>query len=313
MKQLSRQSGEATSSIPPKLAREAWTAAQDVPWRAVGRIGVLLRAMLGRRTECPLGILTYHRVAWPITGLPRPEHNVAPSRFRMQIEGLVSRGFDFWPLSKVLACRDSGEDVPPRTVVITFDDAYESVYTNAWPILRELQVPATVFISTAYLDSDEPFPFDEWGMRFAGQVPRPYYRSLRREQCEEMWDDGLIEIGAHTHTHKDCRGRPDAFFEDLQTSVAIVREMLEVERVPFSFPFGRPQTGHAADDLAEAARRSGVTCGLTTEAVAVDPKSDPFTWGRFTAFSFDSGATLAGKLDGWYSWAPRLLSRLAWR
>jgi len=231
----------------------------------------------------------------------------------MQVKGLLSRGFSFWPLSKVLSYRDSGEAIPARTVVLTFDDAYETVYTNAWPLLKELQLPAAVFIATAFLDSDDPFPFDAWGTRFSDCAPGLSYRPLRREQCLEMCADGLVEIGAHTHTHQDFHGRPDAFLDDMQVCVGVLREMLGVQDFTFSFPFGRLESGHAGEELRDAAREAGVPCALTTEAECIDPASDPFTWGRFTAFPFDSDATLAAKLDGWYSWAPQLLRRLSQR
>ena len=45
---------------------------------------------------------------------------------------------------------------------ITFDDGFENNYVNAWPVLKELNLPATIFVATKYLDSDVPFPFDDW-------------------------------------------------------------------------------------------------------------------------------------------------------
>jgi cell division protease FtsH len=60
--------------------------------------------------------------------------------------------------------------------------------------------------------------------------------------------------------------------------------------------------GFAGADLAQAARRTGVTCGLTTEIELVDPAADPFTWGRVEAVESDSAATCAAKLSGWYNW-----------
>jgi hypothetical protein len=122
---------------------------------------------------------------------------------------------------------------------------------------------------------------------------------------------GLVRIGAHTHTHADFRGQPQALLADLQTCVEVVRPRFGVEDVPFAFPFGRRALGYVSDELVGAARASGVTCALTTEASLVDPRSDPFGWGRFNAYDWDTGATLAARLEGWYGWAPRLQERLA--
>jgi peptidoglycan/xylan/chitin deacetylase (PgdA/CDA1 family) len=125
-----------------------------------------------------------------------------------------------------------------------------------------------------------------------------------------MLETGLIEIGAHTHTHADFRGRPFDFERDLRISVDAVQELFSQEEVSFAFPYGSRYAGFAADEMVDAARRTGVTCGLTTECATVDLHSDPFTWGRFNAFPWDTAATLAAKCSGWYGWAPRLKQHL---
>jgi peptidoglycan/xylan/chitin deacetylase (PgdA/CDA1 family) len=219
-------------------------------------------------------------------------------------------GFQFWPLRRLLLHHAKGLPVPPRTVAVTFDDGFESVYVHAWPVLRELQIPATVFLATAYMDGDDPFPFDPWGATHPGLIPPSSYRPLRWDQCRKMQSAGLVDLGAHTHTHRDFRGRAEQFEEDLATCVKVLRQQLHVEEVSFAFPFGRRHTGFSGDELMDAARRAGVTCGLTTEAELVDVQSDPFGWGRFNVYDFDTGETVAAKLEGWYSWAPRLQSWL---
>ena len=283
----------------------------DLGMRAVGRACVGVNRLLGSRAGGALGIITYHRITPEIRGVPKPQHNVPPHRFRQQLDGLLRRGFAIWPLSRVLEYRASGATVPPRTVVVTFDDGFESVYTDAWPILRELQVPATLFLTTAYLDSSDPFWFDRWGRLFRDRVPPESYRPLSSAQCQEMARHDLVELGAHTHTHQDFRGREADFRKDLQVSVDIVRASFGQRNVPFAFPFGAVHQGYARGDLATAARLAGVVCGLTTQSVLVDVRSDPFRWGRFTAFPWDTAETLAAKLHGWYSWAPRLRQRVA--
>src|SRR5436190_18450008 len=136
--------------------------------RVAGEAGVGLNGLLGSRAALPLGILIYHRVSPLVEGVPRPSMNVPPRRFLEQLAGLLKRGFRFCPLRQVLDRHDRGEEVPPRTVVVTFDDGFENVRTRAWPVLRELGIPATVFVCTAYLDSAAPFPFDTWGLAYQG-------------------------------------------------------------------------------------------------------------------------------------------------
>lgn len=279
--------------------------------RVVAEISAGLRRLSRRRVGDPVGILTYHRIASRVPGLPEPLYNVPPKRFRKQLTGLLARGFEFWPLRKVLDHRAAGTPIPSRVLVVTFDDGFETVYSNARPVLRELRIPATVFINTAYVDTDAPFPFDAWGMAHRDRVPIETYRPLSWAQCLEMADDPLVEFAAHTHTHQDFRNRAEAFALDLETSVEIVRRRFSQQDVMFAFPYGNSKSGFAGGELADAARRTGVICALTTDAETVDPESDPFDWGRFHVFSWDRPATLAAKVEGWYRWAPRLRRTVA--
>ena len=185
--------------------------------RVAGRIAAFLNRIAGGRTSAKLGILTYHRVAEHIAGLPAPLHNVSPARFREQIQGLLDRGFEFWPLRRVLECHRNGCVIPSGTVTVTFDDGFASVYTEAFATLREFSIPATVFINTGYIDGDDPFPFDAWGVAHQQAAPAEAYRPLSTEECLAMQASGLVEIGAHTHTHADHRGYPGKISEGRTT------------------------------------------------------------------------------------------------
>ena len=299
--------GEMTSPVAHRLG----LSPADAGKRAAGLIASGLHRAFGARDAGRPGIFVYHRVADPVRGVPTPTINVPPARFRAQLAGLLARGFVARSLTDLLGRHEAGEPVPPRTFVVTFDDGYENVYTRAFPVLRELNVPATVFVNTAFLDQDQPFPFDAWGRECAGAAPAEAYRPLTVAQCREMAAGGLIEIAAHTHTHDDFRGRPDALRADLHTCVAAIRAQFGSDRVTFAFPYGRKALGYVNAELLQAARDAGAAGALTTEAELVDPRSDPFGWGRFNAYHWDTAATLAAKLAGWYGWAPRLHERMA--
>jgi peptidoglycan/xylan/chitin deacetylase (PgdA/CDA1 family) len=266
----------------------------------------VLGTTLGRRVPEACGILLYHRVAPPAPAAPAPPWNVTPARFAQQLAGLLARGFHPWPLAGLLAHRREGRVVPPGTFVVTFDDGFESVYRHAWPVLRRHAVPATVFVSTAYLDQDEPFPFDHWAVTHRGDLPPEAFRPLRTWQCEAMARSGLVTLGAHTHTHRDLRNDPGEFARDVARSVDVLRARFGVQDVDFAYPFGKPSAGHCGPALVAAARRAGVRCGLTTESRTVDVRTDPYRWGRFTVYPCDTPRTLAGKLSGWYDWIPAL-------
>jgi peptidoglycan/xylan/chitin deacetylase (PgdA/CDA1 family) len=238
----------------------------------------------------------YHRVAPRIAGAAPPTWNVTPERFRRQLEGLLSRGYQPWPLRRALDCRRANEPIPRRVFVVTFDDGYQSVYHNAWPILKELSVPATVFVVTSYLDADCPLTSDDWQAAGSADVPATAWKPLSTSQCAEMIEHGLMEVGSHTHTHGLFCGRTEAFFSDLACSLDVLRESLGVEQASFAFPFGSYDS-----ELVAVARHSGVACALTTDQELVSPRADPFAWGRFTTTERDTAATMMLKLSGWYT------------
>lgn len=110
-----------------------------------------------------LRILAYHR----ITPLPDPDTydfdleliSASPERFREQMQMLRQR-FRPMRLSDVATMIDAGEEIPADAVVVTFDDGYDDNYHVAFPILRELGVPATFFVSTGHIDSGKPYAYD---------------------------------------------------------------------------------------------------------------------------------------------------------
>lgn len=245
----------------------------------------------GPRHPQAFGILTYHRVADGV-GRDPALLNVTPRRFRRQLAGLLRLGYEPWPLRRLVDSHTRGEAIPRRAFAVVFDDGYADTYYHAWPVLRELKVPATVFLATAYLDSEQRFPFDDWSTDGAANS-----RPLTTDQCREMQSSGVIDLGSHTHQHADFRRRADQFAADLRESLTLLEKRFQITAAAFSFPYG-----YVEPESVAAARRLGVSCGLTAECELVTPAQDPFHWGRFGATQLDTPLSLAAKLDGWYSW-----------
>ncbi|MDZ7616874.1 MAG: polysaccharide deacetylase family protein, partial [Patescibacteria group bacterium] len=234
----------------------------DYVKRIAGRAAAGLHMALPGLHAGRAGILVYHRTAPCPPGLPEPAWNVSPERLRRQLSGLGRCGFRFIALRQAVDAWEQGHALTPGTVVVTFDDVVESAYRHAWPSLEELGGPATLFLSTAYLDSSEPFPFDEWGNACRDRAPAELYRPIRVEQLRAMLASGLIEIGAHTHTHGNFSGASQAFERDLRTCLDYLERVFGLERPFFAYPFGRIDHGTAAGSLETAARKAGVRCAL---------------------------------------------------
>jgi peptidoglycan/xylan/chitin deacetylase (PgdA/CDA1 family) len=106
----------------------------------------------------PLRVLTYHRID-SYHGDPlrdRPELTVTPEQFQFQMR-TIAKSFHVVSLSQVLEAADGGRPLPVCAVLFTFDDAYSNVGTVAWPIMRELGVPATIFVPTGFPELSKRF------------------------------------------------------------------------------------------------------------------------------------------------------------
>lgn len=122
-------------------------------------------------------VLTYHRVDYPDA---HPELDptligATPELFDEQMRYLVSH---YHPLSMPELLQAHRHDrhvcLPPRAVLVTFDDAYTDFAQYAWPILKRHGIPATLFVPTAFPDHPERvFWWDQ------------LYHTLRTAQCQE--------------------------------------------------------------------------------------------------------------------------------
>lgn len=146
---------------------------------ARGPVGAAAAAALDRllpRRRGVLTILTYHRVDEPAA---RPDLmpsliSATPDGFAAQM-AMVARQFDPVGLPDVIAALDQPERLPPRAVLVTFDDGYRDFATHAWPALQSAGVPATLFVATAVADDPSaPFWWDRlWSAIWRAPGPDP--------------------------------------------------------------------------------------------------------------------------------------------
>lgn len=127
--------------------------------RPDGLIAVLVRLGLGRlldrlRGESRLTVLAYHRVApWQDPGFNsfKPVVSATPAVFEQQM-ALVASSFSVVSLDALGRFISGEADLPPRALLITFDDGYLDNYRNAFPVLRRHGIPAAVFLLTGAID-----------------------------------------------------------------------------------------------------------------------------------------------------------------
>ncbi len=135
-----------------KLLKGAALAAINTP--AFARSLALLERQQGEARNL-LRVLTYHRVDDPArcAGV-YPRIMVSPREFEQQMHYVAAR-YTVISMAELMDAVQGAGALPPRSLLITFDDAYVDFAENAWPILRGLGLPATLFVPTAFPDHPE--------------------------------------------------------------------------------------------------------------------------------------------------------------
>jgi peptidoglycan/xylan/chitin deacetylase (PgdA/CDA1 family) len=199
-------------------------------------------------------ILGYHGVAASRRRDDLSMLLVAPERFRAQLALLRSAGFRFVTMAEL--AREAGGGTPaPGLAAITFDDGMRNNHEVALPILRELGIPATVYVTIGFIDGMSPWitAGADGAMMNAQQV---------RELAQAGW-----ELGAHTMTHPDMATLDyDSCLKEISDSRRALEEIAGARVETFAYPFG--SYGPAA---IAAARDSGMIAAVTTGSGSWDP------------------------------------------
>jgi peptidoglycan/xylan/chitin deacetylase (PgdA/CDA1 family) len=175
-----------------KALRRAAAAVAQVA--AASRLLDLLERAGGEDSRI-LRILTYHRIVEPGAGVYPGVVSATPSGFERQIRALTSR-FRVISLAEGVAALRERSPLPPRAVLITFDDAYCDFAEHAWPVLRRLGLPAVLFVPTGFPDRpDRAFWWDR------------LYRAFDSARREEALPSaaGLLPLGTPAARERSFR------------------------------------------------------------------------------------------------------------
>ncbi len=218
-------------------------------------------------------ILTYHELRSP-PAPPRSPSSATlwvPGRhFSAQMRGLARAGYHGVTLRQVWAAWHGGKALPPRPVVVSFDDGYATQYSVAGRVLRRLGWPGVLNLEISRVD-------------VAGGLSSARVRTL----VGRGW-----EIASHTYTHPDLtQVADDALRHEVADSRAWLHERFGADVAFFCYPYGR--TSPAVEDAVAVAGYSGAT---TTTAGLAAPSADPLALPRLTVRPKDTAARLTQRL-----------------
>ncbi|MBU1061108.1 MAG: polysaccharide deacetylase family protein [Candidatus Omnitrophica bacterium] len=203
--------------------------------------------------------------------------SVSPDSFERQMTFLKQYGYNVVRLHDLPGLMGKGNS-PYKTVAITFDDGYENNYKEAYPVLKKLGLPATIFIAPGLIGMDG---YLTWG------------------QVIEMSESGLISIGSHTMTHAYL---PDSSEQKLGVEIFDSKRAIEShirkDVTSFSYPVGAFN-----DYIRDKVMKAGYTIAVATNPGRKYPKHDIFAMKRLRiSRTSDNLFVFWIEITGFYTW-----------
>ncbi|MDQ3750173.1 MAG: polysaccharide deacetylase family protein [Acidobacteriota bacterium] len=174
-------------------------------------------------------VLAYHKIDQPTSDIKLRGAFTSPKNFAKQMLYLKKQNFVFYTASGLIDFYMENGAFPAKAITVTFDDGWKDNYTNAFPILRDLQIKATVFLvpsciglTTAKVVAD-------------GESEREH---LALTDIRAMSDYG-IEFGSHTLNHKLLHQiSPSEIEFEVFESKKVVENLLQKPCRVFAYPAG---------------------------------------------------------------------------
>jgi peptidoglycan/xylan/chitin deacetylase (PgdA/CDA1 family) len=243
-----------------------------------------------------LPILMYHSISDdPENGVHGYYRlNTSIARFREQMFWLKEHGYATVNLAeglkylKINNTNQIGSD-QNRKVVLTFDDGYADFLTNAWPILAELDMSATVYLPTSFIGKQSKI--------FKGR------KCLTWRQVLELYDQGIF-LGTHTANHVQLH---DLSWPDIEKELLDSRRCLENQLGhpvhEFAYPYAYPSADHSfCKRLNTSLQSCGYQYGVNTMIGTVTYGDDNMRLKRLPVNDADDMTFFKAKLEGMYNW-----------
>jgi peptidoglycan/xylan/chitin deacetylase (PgdA/CDA1 family) len=206
-----------------------------------------------------LTILMYHKVDQIPTGVRYPRNYVSPGQFAEQLAALRRWNYETISFDDWVAYRGGAGTLPPRPIILTFDDGYRSTGEIAWPVLRRYDYSATVFVVSDFVGKTNSWDPDE--------IQEPL---LTAEELRALQAEGL-RVGSHGKTHGSLRTMSVAAAAmELGASRRALEAITGAPIRTLCYPYGQ-QNGRVRALAREAGYHTAVVLGRRLNSRYADP------------------------------------------
>jgi peptidoglycan/xylan/chitin deacetylase (PgdA/CDA1 family) len=203
-----------------------------------------------------ISFLMYHQVGdFPPMNAHRASY-CRYDRFRAQMNFLRIFRYHVLDMDTALTALQGKSEIPPRSVVLTFDDGCENFYEYAYPVLKKYGFPAIVYIVSGLVGKSA-----EWFLRDGRHAPQLMGKERIREICRANPPlFPLISFGAHgmTHIHL-AKADEKRLREEIYNSKAMLEDISGEKVRHFCYPYGS-YSKEVMEIAKEAGYVSAVTC-----------------------------------------------------
>ncbi len=174
-------------------------------------------------------VLAYHKIDQPTSDIKLRGAFTSPKNFAKQMFYLKKQNFVFYTASELIDFYKENGTFPAKAITVTFDDGWRDNYTNAFPILRDLQIKATVFLVPSCIGQTTAKVVAD------GESEREH---LALSDVRSMSDYG-IEFGSHTLNHKLLHQiSPSEIEFEVSESKKKIENLLQKPCRTFAYPAG---------------------------------------------------------------------------
>lgn len=210
--------------------------------------------------------------------------------FDRQLE-FLHRNYNVISLQEYLDARRAECELPPRSVVLTFDDGKRNFLTVTAPSLAKLNLPATTFV---VVNNTEKAVFPDAEANPSEWKPSDDYDDLSWEDVDILLKNNKIEVGSHTLTHPVLTEiTPDEAETELKLSYEQLRRRINSDDLAIAYPHGQ-----ASEAVMKIAAATGYSCGLVNTDAGNDFQTDLFRLNRTVINSDDDLSLFAARVAG---------------